>query len=121
MHVSQLCFIFIVSITNQKNIKMSKSRSFKYRVKMSYVSFTAKKRAIATFVWDSKKYGRPTLENLKKFRAGMNSSINEKDGTNTHLRGTQSNYGKAWIETNVERWKTPETIVEFNPPMFEEI
>ena len=100
---------------------MSKSRNFKFRVILAYISFTTKKRAFARFAWDTKEFGKPTLENLKKFREGMNNSITDKNGANTHLCGSQSNYGTAWIETNVKATQRPERIATFTPPMFEEI
>ena len=98
-----------------------KSRNFKFRLKGSYINFRTKKMDIQTFAWDSKQYGQPTLENLKKFRKLFNASITSKDGANTHLAEIQSGLSKVWIETNVPYHVKPQVKVEYNPPAFEEI
>ena len=86
----------------------------KYRLKYKYICFREKRRKTAQMAWNSKDWGRPTVDNLIKWRKTFNQSL--IDGCNSHLNQLQSGASKTWIELN-----TPDgrTICEYNPPMFE--
>lgn len=88
--------------------------TFRYKVSLSYVCFISKSRKVATFGWSVKEYGKPSLENLIKFRAGLNASL-EAGQANEHFKETQSYYGTATIQET----RTNNVVVMFKPPMFE--
>lgn len=93
---------------------MGKTITPKYRVEISYISFTEKRIKTDSFAWDIKRHGKPTNENAKKFRDAMNESLN-KGGSNENLRDNQSDY----CNTEIKDQKTGEVIAEFIPPLFE--
>jgi len=72
--------------------------------------------------WHEKKkiqfpgYGKPTAENLSKWRGNFNSSL-KPNGVNNHL-GIDK-----WIQCKIEIYNqiTGQIIAEYNPPMFEVI
>jgi hypothetical protein len=86
----------------------------KYRIEASYIRFTTKTREIQSFAWDSKSYGKPTLENLAKFRMAFNKSL---EGHNKHLAHIMSGLSNISL---IEQ-KTGQTILKYVPPMFEVI
>jgi len=93
---------------------MGKTIVPKYRIEASYIRFTTKTREVQSFAWDSKSYGKPTLENLAKFRAQFNKSL---EGHNKHLAHIMS--GLSTIKL-IEQ-KTGQEVLRFIPPMFEVI
>lgn len=52
-----------------------------YRIEEFKIGFWT---ASSCMSWKSKQYGKPTVENLKKFRNGMNESM-KPGGANDHL------------------------------------
>lgn len=93
---------------------MGKTRKIKLVVRMSFINYSARRREVATFEWKTKVHGKPTAENLEKFRAVYNQSL-QAGGVNEHLRSGQSDYGKAEIYDQF----THQVVAEFNPPVLE--
>jgi hypothetical protein len=93
---------------------MGKTIVPKYRIECSYIRFTTKTREIQSFAWDSKSYGKPTLENLAKFRMAFNKSL---ETHNAHLASIMSGLSNISL---IEQ-KTGQTILKYVPPMFEVI
>jgi len=79
----------------------------KYRIELSCVSFTNKRREVHSFAFD----GRPTLKRAIEYRDGMNASFNTH---NSHLRGCQSDYNNVQVINQ----KTGAVVVEYKAPMF---
>jgi len=96
-----------------------KSFKFKNRIVCQYLCLKTKKVRSITFGWDARNAGKANLENLKKFRTGLNDSITDTDGANSHLRDSQSVYSNCRIETNVPYGVKPVVIAEFKPETFE--
>ena len=94
---------------------MSKSDTPRYRIELSYISFTNKRREIAKQVYESKVSGKPSTDNAKKYRDGMNASMNQGQ-PNEHLRSGQSDYSHVWI---IDQHNGQIVVAEYNPPMFE--
>jgi hypothetical protein len=93
-----------------------KTNQPKYRIELSCINFIAKKKEIHSYAYSVKEQGKPTSENAKLFRNGMNKSLS-KGGTNEHLRNMQGDYSNAYI---IEQ-KTGQQIAEYIAPMFETI
>lgn len=91
---------------------MRKTVTPKYRLEASYISFTERCRKVIQLAWD----GKPTLERLKDYRFKFNASLC-KGGANEHLQGQMSGLSKCWI---IEQ-KTGAKVLEYNPPMLEQI
>lgn len=66
--------------------------------------------------WKTKEYGKPTTENIGKFRDAFNNSLSI-GGANQHL-GT--NY---WLQCGLEVYNqiTKEVVATYSAPMFETI
>jgi len=94
---------------------MGRTITPKYRLEASYISFTNKRADIMSQVWD-KSYGKPTLDNVIKFRKEFNDSL-KLGGVNQHLQNSMSPIGTIRI---IEQ-KTNQEIVKFVPPTFEVI
>ena len=89
---------------------MGKITTPKYRIEMSCVSFTNKRKE-----WHSYGFiGRPSDAAAKSFRDGMNASM-QNGGTNEHLANLQSPYGTARIINQ----KSGDLVALFVPPAFE--
>ena len=88
---------------------MSRTYTPSYRIEASYIDFASRSRKVAAFGF----MGKPKLENLIQWRKEMNQSM--INGTNQHLN--QSGYSHCQIVNQ----KTGEVVVEYNPPMFEEV
>lgn len=93
---------------------MGRSYTPKYRIELSFVDFKGRQRKIDAFGWSCKRHGRPSEHNAKRFRDGMNESL-EKGMSNEHLKHRQSAYGTARI---IEQ-STGDVIATYKPPMFE--
>jgi len=93
---------------------MGRTLTPKYRIELTYVDYLNKRISVQSFAYSVKEHGKPNTDNAKKFRDGMNESLN-LGGTNEHLRIGQSDYSKATI---IEQ-STSNVVAEFNPPMFE--
>ena len=65
-----------------------------------------------TFCYSVKDDGKPSPENLKKWRDGMNMSFSTH---NSHLKSVQSMYSNAYLIHQ----KTGDTVAEYIAPMFE--
>jgi hypothetical protein len=89
---------------------MSRTYTPTYRIEASYVDFTSRSKKIASFPIN----GKPSLKALIWWRKEMNRSFS---GTNNHLAKIQSGYSHCQIVNQ----KTGEVVVEYNPPMFEEV
>jgi len=100
---------------NTKTKTMGKVITPRYRIEMSYISFTNKRRETAKQVYDSKVSGEPSAENAKKYRDGMNASMS-KGQSNEHLRSGQSDYSHTWI---IDQHNGQTVVAEYKPPMFE--
>lgn len=93
---------------------MGKSITPKYAATYSYICFSEKRRKIGRFAWNCKEYGRPTIENAKRWRQGFNASL-ERGGANEHLN--QSAAGTITIYEQRGRRE----VCKYTPPMFEVI
>jgi len=94
---------------------MGKVITPRYRIEMSYISFTNKRRETAKQVYNSKVSGKPSAENAKKYRDGMNASMNQGQ-PNAHLRSGQSDYSHVWI---IDQHNGQIVVAEYSPPKFE--
>jgi len=88
---------------------MSRTYTPKYRIEANYIDFTSRSKKIAHFIFN----GNPTLKKLMNWRKEMNASM--INGTNQHLN--QSGYSHCQIVNQ----RTGEIVVEYNPPIFEEV
>lgn len=95
---------------------MGRSTKPKYRIELTCISFTNKRKETHFFAYMVKEHGKPTIENAKTFRNGMNSSM-KTGGSNEHLKGTISDYSNAYI---IEQG-TGDTVAEYIAPMFETV
>lgn len=93
-----------------------KTQTPKYRMEASYISFANRRREFLSLEWNCKQDGRPTVQNLERYRKAFNASLNA-GGTNEHLQGVMSGFSRCKIVVQ----KTGEVIAEFNPPAFEQI
>lgn len=91
---------------------MGKTITPKYRIELSFVSFTARRKEIARFAFMVKEHGAPTVENAKKWRDSMNKSF---ETHNSHLSKTQSLFSNATII----RQSDGAVVAEYKAPMFE--
>lgn len=85
-----------------------------YRVEYSYISFTEKRRKVASQAWDEKRYGKPTQEKLKQFRADFNKSM-QPGGANAHLAKISS--GISTVTAINQR--TGQVVAKYAPPAFD--
>jgi len=96
---------------------MGKSTTPKYRVE--YFDNTSGKILPHTQAWDCKSYGRPSLENLEKWRKSMNQSF-KPGGVNYHI----SESAKILIhitKASIVRQKDNVVVTYVKMPLFEAI
>jgi len=88
---------------------MGKINTPKYRIELSCISFTAKKREVHKYVFQ----GKPTLKCGLEFRDGLNKSFQTGE-SNQHLNGTQSDY----LNFVIIEQKTGCVIIDHKAPSF---
>lgn len=90
---------------------MGKSITPKYRIEEFKIGFWTVSGCMA---W-RKEYGKPTVENLRKFRDGYNNTM-KPGGANAHL-SSRDHFGAL----RIVRQSDNEVIAFYNPPLFEVI
>lgn len=94
---------------------MGITKTPKYRIELTCISFVNKRKEKHSFAWDYKQDGKPSADAVKNFVRKMNQSI--INGHNQHLQKLQSLYSNAFIVDQ----KTGTNKAEYIAPMFETI
>lgn len=82
------------------------------------MTYTIRRARTGDFIseWKVKEYGKPTPENLSKWRDKFNQSL-KPGGANAHI----GMVGYIQYKLQIYNQKTKSVVCEFNPPMFETI